>query len=84
MEKTTFYIQLEVQISADGTKAVLPIAYDDLNSALAKHYAVLSAAAVSEIPYHASFILQDNSVLVDGRVFDRRVEPTPEPEESEE
>ena len=35
--------------------------------------AVLAAAAVSEIPYHAAFVLQDNGQIVKSEIFDRRV-----------
>ena len=77
----TFFTQLETQVDANGTKAVIPMAYDDLDAALAKHYAVLSVAAVSAVPYHASFILRSDGILIEGRVFDRRVASEPEPEE---
>ena len=69
-----FYIQLETQVNAEGAKASIPMIYDDLNSALAKHYTVLSVAATSDLPYHASNIIRSDGVMVEGRVFDRRTE----------
>ena len=62
-----FYVQLEVQ-----GEGVIPFVFTDLNEALAKHYAVLSVAAKSELSYHASFIIRDDGVMIEGRVFDRR------------
>ena len=68
----TFYIQIEVQVNSEGTKSVIPMVYDDINAAYAKHYTVLSVAAASDIPYHASFIIRSDGTMIEGRVFDRR------------
>ena len=67
-----FFVSVEVQESANGVRSVLPLVYDDYNSALANYYTVLSAAAQSTIPYHAAFIYSDSGMLTDCRVFDRR------------
>ena len=76
-----FYTVLEIQESDNGVRACLPTIYTDYNAAMGKLYTVLSAAAVSGIPYHSGHILRSDGVMTDGRVFDRRVvEPTPEPE----
>ena len=69
-----FYTQIETQVSKEGIKTAIPLIYDDYNDALAKHYDVLSAAAKSDIPYHASCILRSDGIMVEGRVFDRRTE----------
>lgn len=74
MEKTTFYTTIENQIRTDGSRGLLFDHYDDLNTALAKLYTILAAAATSEIPYHSGHILRSDGVLIEGRVFDRRTE----------
>lgn len=68
-----FYTQVEVQISAEGVKGAIPMIYDNYNDALAKHYTVLSVAASSALPYHASFIIKSDGITVESKVFDRRV-----------
>lgn len=83
MDKATFYTTLENQVRNDGSKGLLYDHYDNLNAALAKYYTVCAAAAVSEIPYHAAAIMRDDGVIIEGRVFDRRTTPQPEPNEGE-
>lgn len=74
MLKTTFYTTLENQVRNDGSKGLLFDHFEDLNAALAKYYTVCAAAAVSEIPYHSAAIIRDDGILIEGRVFDRRVD----------
>ena len=78
MEKTTFYTTVENQVYADGGKGLLYDHFEDEARAYAKYYTILAAAAVSEIPYHAGYLIQDNGVMIEGKVFDRRVVPEPE------
>lgn len=80
MEKTVFYTTIENQVRNDGSKGLLYDHYTTYEAALAKLYTILAAAAVSGIPYHSGHIMRSDGILTDGRVFDRRVEPTPEPE----
>lgn len=79
IEKTTFYTTIENQVREDGSRGLLFDHFDNYDSALAKLYTILAAAATSEIPYHSGHIMRDDGILTDGRVFDRRVEPQPEP-----
>jgi len=81
MIKTAFYTTIENQVRNDGSKGLLYDHYEDLNAALAKYYTICAAAAISEIPYHSAAIIRDDGMLIEGRVFDRRVENEPEPEE---
>lgn len=74
MEKVTMYTTIENQIREDGTKGLLYDHFTDYDSALAKLYTILAAAAVSELPYHSGHILRDDGIITDGRVFDRRTE----------
>lgn len=81
MEKTTFYTTIENQVRSDGSKGLLYDHFDSLNAAYAKFYTILAAAAVSGIPYHAGFLIRDDGIVMEGKVFDRRTQPEPEPEE---
>ena len=67
-----FYVVLEIQIDNGGNRGLLNNFYDNLDSALAKLYTVLSAAAVSGIPYHAGQIIRSDGLIIEGRIFDRR------------
>ena len=75
-----FYVVLEIQIDNGGNRGLLNNFYDNLDSALAKLYTVLSAAAVSGIPYHAGQIIRSDGLIIEGRIFDRRTPPVNEPE----
>ena len=81
MVKTVFYTTIENQVRNDGSKGILYDHFDNVNAAYAKFYTILAAAAVSEIPYHAGFLIRSDGVTMEGKVFDRRVTPSPEPEE---
>lgn len=81
MVKTTIYTTIENQVRNDGSKGLLYDHFEDLDRALAKFFTVCAAAAVSEIPYHSAHIIRSDGVMIEGRVWDRRVEPTPESEE---
>ena len=87
MLRTIFYTTIENQVRSDGSFGLLYDHFTSVDQAYAKLYTILAAAAVSEIPYHAGFILRSDGVMMEGKVFDRRPisnpepEPTPEPEE---
>lgn len=70
-----FYSVFEIQGYEDGTFAVVPdvLITTNYDEALAKLYSILSAAAVSVLPYHEGFIHRSDGINTDGRVFDRRV-----------
>lgn len=73
MIKAPFYTTIENQVRTDGSKGVLYDHYENENQALAKFYTICAAAAVSEIPYHAAFLLYEDGRVMQ-RIFDRRVE----------
>lgn len=79
-----FYIVIEIQIDNGGNRGLLNNFYDNLDSALAKLYTILSAAAVSGIPYHAGQIIRSDGLIIEGRIFDRRTPPAPVVEGEEE
>ena len=78
-----FYTTIENQLRNDGSFGLLYDHFTDVNAAYAKLYTILAAAAVSEIPYHSGHLLRSDGIMMDGRVFDRRTVPTPEPESEE-
>lgn len=81
MTKERFYTVIEVQNS--GTPGILTTVYTNENEAYSKYYTVLAAAALSTIPYHSGHIIRDDGVMIEGKVFDRRTNPTPAPEPEE-
>lgn len=84
MENQYFYTTIENQLRSDGGRGLLYDHFDNLDAALAKLYTILAAAAISGLPYHSGHILRSDGILIEGRVFDRRVTPTPEPDNTEE
>lgn len=69
-----FWNVVEEQMYEDGSKGVLTTAFDDEDKAYSKYYAVLSAAAVSTIPYHAAYILESNRGVIESKYYDRTTE----------
>lgn len=78
-----FYTTIENQLRNDGSFGLLYDHFTNVDQAYAKLYTILAAAAVSEIPYHSGHLLRSDGIMMDGRVFDRRTVPTPEPEPEE-
>lgn len=74
-----FYTTIENQLRDNGTFGLLYDHFTDVNAAYAKLYTILAAAAVSEIPYHSAHLLRSDGIMMEGRVFDRRVVPEVEP-----
>ena len=74
-----FYTTIENQLREDGSFGLLYDHFTDVNAAYAKLYTILAAAAVSEIPYHSAHLLRSDGIMIEGRVFDRRVVPDVEP-----
>lgn len=81
MDKITVYTTIENQIRGDGSKGLLYDHYTNYDSAMAKFFTVCAAAAVSEIPYHSAHVLRSDGVMIESRVWDRRMDPTPSMEE---
>lgn len=67
-----FYLVIEVQASTDGKASTLVTSHDNKDQALAKLYSVLSAAAVSALPYHGAWLLNSNGVVEEVKIFDRK------------
>lgn len=89
----TFYTVIENQIRPDGSYGLLyDHYYEDENATLdaatrayAKFYNIAAAAVVSGIPYHSAQIIRSDGITIEGRVWDRRVDPVPEtPDDLEE
>lgn len=78
-----FYTTIENQLREDGSFGLLYDHFTDVNAAYAKLYTILAAAAVSDIPYHSAHLLRSDGIMMEGRVFDRRVVPEVEPSPAE-
>ena len=78
----TFYIVLEVQ--NDGVPGIISLVYTEEGLAYHQYYTILAAASISALKYHAGFIIRDDGVMIEGKVFDRRPKPEPVPPEPEE
>ena len=78
MNKVPFYTVVEKQISSDGTPGILTSHFDYYEQALSSCFTICAAAAISAIPYHAAHIIRDDGIMIEGRVFDRRIVPAPE------
>ena len=77
------YLALEIQTNHDGTVGNLVYAYDELNQAESKYHAILSAAALSELPMHAAVLLRSDGASLASKFYERLPEPEPEPEHEE-
>lgn len=76
MEKKVFYTTVENQVRNDGSYGLLYDHFEDEVRAYAKYYTILAAAALSEIPYHAAYIIRSDGITIEGKVFDRRTYAT--------
>ena len=65
------YIVLELQTSNDGTIGNIVTKYDTLNEAESKYYAVLSAAALSNVPVHSAVIIDNTGMSIAQRAYIR-------------
>lgn len=84
------YIVLETQTNTDGTVSTLINTYTDKLQAESQFHAVLSAAAISQLPKHCAFLLDDSARLLKSEAYIHEVilvppepvDPTP-PSEGE-
>ena len=74
-----FYTTVENQLRNDGSFGLLFDHFKEeeglvpaLNRAQAKYFTVCAAAAVSDIPYHAAYILRSDGAIIEEAVWDRR------------
>lgn len=74
-----FYTTIENQFRDDGTYGCLYDHFQDKDHAEAKYYTICAAAAVSTIPYHSAHLLRSDGIMIEGHVWDRRVDPNPDP-----
>ena len=78
--KTAFYTVVEVQL-INGAPGVLNTVFVEKEGekpaearALSKYFSVLTYAALSEIEYHAAYIIRSDGTLMGEKIFDRRGE----------
>ena len=64
------YIVVEIQENTDGTVGNLVYSYDTPNEAESKYHAVLSAAAVSQIPFHSAFMMNSRGGYINSQCYE--------------
>ena len=63
------YIVIELQTFSDGTIGNFVFTYEERNDAEAKMHAILASAAISELPRHATVLLDNNGARLDGKCY---------------
>ena len=74
-EYQEFYTTIENQLRSDGTYGLLYDHFEDKARAESKFFTICAAAALSEIPYHAAYLIQDNGLILGSKIYDRREVP---------
>lgn len=67
------YYVIEIQTS-ENQGAVIPFTFTDLNHAYSKYHALLSVAAVSNVPKHGAMLFNDESFVIANYVFNHESE----------
>lgn len=71
------YFVLEIQINNE-TGSIIPFSFDNLADAEAKYHAILSVAAVSEVPKHSAVLMAENGITMKQESYFHEVEETNE------
>ena len=66
-----FYTVIEIQDNGT-TKSVLSQCYDNKDSAYSDYFTRCASAAVSNIPYHAVYLIDSNVGVIEQREWNRR------------
>ena len=66
------YLVVELQTYNDGSVGHIEWPFNNQAEAESRFHAVLSAAAVSELPIHAACLLDSTGRLLDPKCYDRR------------
>jgi len=69
------FLVIELQESADGQVANIVTSHDTANEAESKYHAVLSAAAVSSVPYHSAIMLNSHGGYINSQCYEHTTEP---------
>ena len=67
-----FWTVLEIQKHDNGAFSALANAYESYAKAESAYYTALAAAAVSTLPYHGAYIIDDEQGVIDMKIYDRR------------
>lgn len=64
------YLVLEIQVSANGSVAMLPVKdFDDRNTADSAYFSVLSFAAVSNVYKHTALVINEEGEVLLKRTY---------------
>ena len=78
------YIVLETQTYTGGSVGTIIESFEDRNAAESKYHTMLAAAAISQLPKHCAFMLDDSARLLKSEVYFHEVIPVPPEPEVEE
>ena len=68
------YIILETQTNANGTVGTLVDSFIDRNAAENKYHTVLANAAISQLPRHCAFMIDDEGYTIKSECYTHEVE----------
>ncbi len=68
------FLVTEIQTFENGTVSNPTYAYDNENSALAKYFSILSAAAISKLPTHACMLFTNEGITLRSEYFTHKSE----------
>ncbi len=66
-----FYTVIEIQ-DLGSSKAVLNLCYDNKDSAYSDYFTRCASAAVSQLAYHAVYLIASDVGVIEQREWDRR------------
>lgn len=70
------FLVTEIQTFDNGAVSNPTYSYDNENSALAKYFSILSAAAISKLPIHACMLFTNSGVVLRSEYFTHQTEET--------
>ena len=80
MEKTEFWTVLDTKMFSDGTVASTATNKTSYPHALNAYYEALATGAIDGSPYHATYLISSKRGVIKSNIYERRDDPTPEPE----
>lgn len=69
------YLVLELQVNEQGAVSNIITTYNTQREGESAYYAVLSAAAISNLPRHTVYLLTDNGVTMQSKCYEKEVTP---------
>ena len=81
--KTSFYTVVRIFLK-DGNTTHSVQYFEDYSQAMKRYFNILGTDTGAEgVSYNACYVIDDNGLMLEGRRFDDRPDPNPEPEVEE-